>query len=639
MGYTEPSIGNQTDPYRVINSRFQDETVTDAQKVNEYVSWYLNGLIGRAEYDPPNRITTQNIQSPTTTPPPANLRVLPLGDSITNGCWFKSYRPFLRQLIQGNAATQGYTFVGTRNDPSQGENCNASTYDGITCTNCHEGRGGFTSSMILNGFTGTIGNPPISHNYPGASTIAGTTDPDVVLLHVGTNDVFSNISADTTIQNIQNIASAFPNARVIVSQIIPYRNLDPVYQPGVDALNSRIANLTGSNIQVVNPRANPYNFNPTTDMLDLVHPNESGSSKIAQMFYDAIINTSPQIPSSGQQIVGGVDRVINFSGPLKRLLSWESQIVRRIQEVNKEAQGNIRHNQVVGCVDYNPFNFLGIVHCYPYGALVRPLVFNSSLSDFAGLNLPPLQRDFDPALLTFLWNTYWSIVTPTQPIPPLPSLITTSGYWLQYQVWRFTNPAISKLFSYIPFSSTENRVGQSRLDTYSVQPGGSSAVTILSSQITRQSPSYLYFSHMVESTELGELLQSLHSYQGAPLDAPADPAIAPNADYCDVREIRSNPGDSLFATNLTATIAYTAQLSCDFAIRDPALPGNLCTRLTNGSASCQPTPAPGTFCSANYGQVDCLAGQICASGCTQQRTGTCDLTPGRSCYTTSWGCT
>src|SRR3989344_3166296 len=50
MGYTEPSAGLISRDDRVVNSVSQDETMTDAQKVNEYVSWYLNGVNERAEY-------------------------------------------------------------------------------------------------------------------------------------------------------------------------------------------------------------------------------------------------------------------------------------------------------------------------------------------------------------------------------------------------------------------------------------------------------------------------------------------------------------------------------------------------------------------------------------------------------------
>ncbi|KKT67480.1 MAG: hypothetical protein UX25_C0022G0002 [Candidatus Woesebacteria bacterium GW2011_GWC2_45_9] len=41
-----PILGNTED---VPNSQNADEGLDDAEKTNEYVSWYLNGVIGRAE--------------------------------------------------------------------------------------------------------------------------------------------------------------------------------------------------------------------------------------------------------------------------------------------------------------------------------------------------------------------------------------------------------------------------------------------------------------------------------------------------------------------------------------------------------------------------------------------------------------
>jgi hypothetical protein len=46
-GANLPFLGNTED---VLNSQSASESATNAQKVNEYVSWYLNGVINRAEY-------------------------------------------------------------------------------------------------------------------------------------------------------------------------------------------------------------------------------------------------------------------------------------------------------------------------------------------------------------------------------------------------------------------------------------------------------------------------------------------------------------------------------------------------------------------------------------------------------------
>src|SRR3990167_8726521 len=44
-----PILGNTE---KVANSQNQSEDLDDAVKTNNYVSWYLNGVIGRAEYQP-----------------------------------------------------------------------------------------------------------------------------------------------------------------------------------------------------------------------------------------------------------------------------------------------------------------------------------------------------------------------------------------------------------------------------------------------------------------------------------------------------------------------------------------------------------------------------------------------------------
>src|SRR3972149_545260 len=44
-----PILGNTED---VVNSQQQSTDLNDADKTNDYVGWYLNGVIGRAEYPP-----------------------------------------------------------------------------------------------------------------------------------------------------------------------------------------------------------------------------------------------------------------------------------------------------------------------------------------------------------------------------------------------------------------------------------------------------------------------------------------------------------------------------------------------------------------------------------------------------------
>lgn len=92
----------------------------------------------------------------------APVRVMPLGDSITGspGCW--------RADLWNRLRTGGYTnvdFVGTLPAPGCGV-----TYDGD-----NEGHGGFLATNIAN-----------QNQLPGWLS---ATRPDVVMMHLGTNDV------------------------------------------------------------------------------------------------------------------------------------------------------------------------------------------------------------------------------------------------------------------------------------------------------------------------------------------------------------------------------------------------------------------------------------------------------------------
>lgn len=267
----------------------------------------------------------------------------------------------------------------------------------------------------------------------------------------------------------------------------------------------------------------------------------------------------------------GRSRIIDFSGPLKRLLAFSTQ--GNLRDDQQSEAGDTRHNQVVVCT-----NALGFpTHCYPPRAGVT-------------------QR----------------------------RLTTTP-----------TNDR-----EYIPFSSTEDRLGRASFGSYSIQPALSSTFRILSSSITNQVPAPLFFAHMQEGAELGQTLQRLFAYEGADLEAEPEDWVASTSQFCDLRGIRSNPGDNLFAGEMSATVNYTAQVECEFAVYNPTLyPGNLCRRLSGDTANCTSAPDRGTYCETNYGQVDCASGEECTAGCVTLVDDTnCKSLPGPNpgCVPSDW---
>ncbi len=206
-----------------------------------------------------------------TTPSADPVSIMPMGDSITGspGCW----RGNLWQLLVD--AGHDVDFVG-----SQYQGCSPTGSDPD-----HEGHGGYrVTSSVANGD---------SRRWLEQNT------PEALLLHFGTNDVWSNIPPakilDAYTSVVTDLRNLNPDATIMVAQIIP---LEPdesfgcpdCGQRAVD-LNSQIPGWAAglstarSPIVVVDQWTG---FDPATDAYDGVHPNDSGNVKIAANWFAAL---------------------------------------------------------------------------------------------------------------------------------------------------------------------------------------------------------------------------------------------------------------------------------------------------------------------------------------------------------------
>jgi lysophospholipase L1-like esterase len=201
--------------------------------------------------------------------------VLPLGDSITHG--FNStddagYRSALFKLAV--AANQKVTFIGSlSNGPA--------SVSGQTFPKNHEGHDGFTVTGIADYV------PPKK---------AFTTAPNVVLLHIGTNDMTSNADPTTTASQLDtlvtNLVQAAPNALVVVAKIVPLGYSNTNY-------DQYIAKIPG----IVNAHASKNEHVILVDMSTLpgsdirgngnVHPTDKGYADMADLWYGVIKSYLP----------------------------------------------------------------------------------------------------------------------------------------------------------------------------------------------------------------------------------------------------------------------------------------------------------------------------------------------------------
>ena len=252
-----------------------------------------------------------------------------------------------------------------------------------------------------------------------------------------------------------------------------------------------------------------------------------------------------------------VSKIVNFSGPLKKLLPWDIQASLRIESVKRA--GEDRHNQVVACTSGSK-----AVPCYEGDPTQR------RLSDWEGTiapgfltadttwnkRIPPLRGDFED--LTEYQKAYleWrgkSCKIIQIPFTKIKTLLCIDNP-LRPNYW-------ANLFPYIPFSSTEDRVGQVSVDSQNVREASDDLIISNVSLVT--TPAELYFAHTEENSELAEQLQMTFVPQG--LSTEGSPSLVSPTEDCDLTNIRSNEGDNLFAGTIEGNLSYNAEFSCEFS--------------------------------------------------------------------------
>jgi acyl-CoA thioesterase-1 len=200
----------------------------------------------------------------------SRLKIMPLGDSITAGYSPRdSYRwPLWRLIQQGGFDVD---FVGSVHPQFAPDNA----FD-----DDHEGHWGFLTTQILGQLPGWL----------EANT------PDVVLLHIGTNDVGScrdpNETAKTTERIIDLIRDHNPDVIILLAKIIPidfdgrcWRG-ESVHET-VRQLNRRLEVISVDKPNVVLVDLHSA-LDAKTHLRDAAHPNEQGFALMAQGWFQAL---------------------------------------------------------------------------------------------------------------------------------------------------------------------------------------------------------------------------------------------------------------------------------------------------------------------------------------------------------------
>jgi len=218
------------------------------------------------------------------------LKIVAIGDSTTQStCW----RALLWQTLNGKHAG-GFDFVGSHRSDA---GCSPSNYD--------QDNEAYGSSLLSEAVSGLFANnrmcTPLAPSGPCPKlndfiTAFQSYKPDVALIHYGTNDVWNSIATSSIMAGfddlVNGLRAANAGVKIFVAQIIPMNVTDAecggcgcsACTSNIAALNSAIAtwapmhSTAGSPIGVVDQNTG---FDAVADTRDGVHPNDSGSQKMA----------------------------------------------------------------------------------------------------------------------------------------------------------------------------------------------------------------------------------------------------------------------------------------------------------------------------------------------------------------------
>ena len=242
----------------------------------------------------------------TASPVYATIQIMPLGDSITEGVssgvvpddpdYYISYRKTLHNLLVG--AGYDEIFVGSQNNGSA-----------VFADSKHEGHQGYTTAQIINDGGGGGG---------GIYNWLDLNPADVILLHIGTNDISGSVDPSVITSNVSQILDDIDqwasdngvHITVILALIINQQDYacsntsaTSTYNDDLNAMaQARIA--LGDRIEIVDMECGAnidYRMEPAGDMYGQLHPYYTGYDKMAQVWFDGFQAIQPTANAGSNQ--------------------------------------------------------------------------------------------------------------------------------------------------------------------------------------------------------------------------------------------------------------------------------------------------------------------------------------------------
>ncbi len=352
----------------------------------------------------------------------AKKRIMPLGDSITRGWYGSVYRWGYRRPLYDNITSNGYDYdlVGIR-------------ADGSFPDPNHEGRDGWKADELLNG------RPA----YPAEGKLEdwlNSDHPDIVLLHIGTNDIRFNDQDPEEVNDILDMIDAYEQANnkhitvflALIINRITYNSATTIYNNGLKNMAlDRIA--AGDDIIIVNMESA---LNYSTDMSDDLHPNDNGYTKMAAVWYDALAEYEESLLKS----ISGYVLDADANTPLQGVLIQTDDA----NDINAVTDANGFYELIVD------ENWSGIAAPQKEGYIFEPNVFiyNDVNQDYNNMN-------YSASLMTFKISGYVleADYTPVNDINvsaenAASSLTDADGYYELWVDYNWSGNVIPRKYAY-----------------------------------------------------------------------------------------------------------------------------------------------------------------------------------------------
>jgi len=229
------------------------------------------------------------------------VKVMPMGNSITYDSHSGDSRPIgdrisyrfkLYQLL--TATGYDFDFVGSEDAGSNylgDEMDDNAGFPGITDDQL--------ANLINTGYNAYYNPPtpvtpgPYLNYYPA----------DIILLHIGTNDL--TVSPDDVKDILDNIRSFDSDVYIIVARIINRRTYHAETTQFNDNVEAMVA-ARGDNRIIMVDMEDGAGIDYSTEMVDNLHPKQTGYDKMAYVWFDALdnLNQNPVISSFPDQYTG-----------------------------------------------------------------------------------------------------------------------------------------------------------------------------------------------------------------------------------------------------------------------------------------------------------------------------------------------